>query len=125
MRSRQIVRLFVTYDIVPGPRVYVNRINIKGNDRTRDYVLRREMRFSEGDAFSSNKLTRSKDRLNYLGFFEEVNVRPQETAVPDKVDIDVEVKEQSTGEFNIGAGFSSYDGALASAEIREKTYHHP
>lgn len=112
----------VTYDIVPGPRVYVNRINIKGNDRTRDYVLRREMRFSEGDAFSSNKLTRSKDRLNYLGFFEEVNVRPQETAVPDKVDIDVEVKEQSTGEFNIGAGFSSYDGALASAEIREKNF---
>ena len=112
----------VTYDIVPGPRVYVNRINIQGNDRTRDYVLRREMRFSEGDAFSASKLTRSKDRLTYLGFFEDVNVRHQETGIPDKVDIDVNVKEQSTGEFNIGAGFSSYDGPLASAEVKEKNF---
>lgn len=112
----------VTYDIVPGPRVYVNRINIQGNDRTRDYVLRREMRFSEGDAFSASKLTRSKDRLTYLGFFEDVNVRHQETGIPDKVDIDVNVKEQSTGEFNIGAGFSSYDGPLASAEVSEKNF---
>lgn len=112
----------VTYDIVPGPRVYVNRINIRGNDRTRDYVLRREMRFVEGDAFSANKLTRSKDRLNYLGFFEDVQVKHQETGIPDKVDINVDVKEQSTGEFNVGAGFSSYDGALASAEIKETNF---
>lgn len=112
----------VTYDIVPGPRVYVNRINIQGNDRTRDYVLRREMRFSEGDAFSASKLTRSKDRLTYLGFFEDVDVRHQETGIPDKVNIDVNVKEQSTGEFNVGAGFSSYDGPLASAEVSEKNF---
>jgi outer membrane protein insertion porin family len=112
----------VTYDIVPGPRVYVNRIDIRGNDRTRDYVLRREMRFAEGDAFSSQKLTRSKDRLNYLGYFEDIQVRHAETGIADKVDIQVDVKEQSTGEFNIGAGFSSYDGALASAEIKEKNF---
>lgn len=112
----------VTYDIVPGPRVYVNRINITGNDRTRDYVIRREMRFSEGDAFSANKLTRSKDRVNFLGYFEDVSLRHAETGIPDKVDINVEVKEQSTGEFNIGAGFSSYDGALASAEVKETNF---
>tara|TARA_R110000868_G_scaffold190862_1_gene434887 strand:- start:188542 stop:190815 length:2274 start_codon:yes stop_codon:yes gene_type:complete len=112
----------VTYEIVPGPRVYVNRINVRGNDRTRDYVIRREMRFAEGDAFSSSKLSRSKDRLNYLGFFENVNMQHAETAVPDRVDIDVTVSEQSTGEFNVGAGFSSYDGPLASAEIKEKNF---
>lgn len=112
----------VTYEIVPGPRVYVNRINIRGNDRTRDYVMRREMRFSEGDAFSSSKLSRSKDRLNYLGYFEDVSIRHSETAVPDRVNIDVNVAEQSTGEFNVGAGFSSYDGPLASAEIKEKNF---
>lgn len=112
----------ITFNVVPGPRVYVNRINIRGNTRTREHVVRREMRFAEGDAFSSSKLKRSKDRLTYLGFFENVNIEHQETGVPDRVDLDVSVDEQSTGEFNIGAGFSSYEGALATADIRERNF---
>lgn len=112
----------ITFNVTPGPRVYVNRINIKGNDRTRDNVIRREMRFAEGDAFSSNKLKRSRDRLNYLGYFENVDVQPSETEYPDKIDLDVNVAEQSTGEFNVGAGLSSYEGVLANADIRERNF---
>lgn len=115
-------RIDVTFDIRPGPRVYVNRINIKGNTRTRDYVIRREMRLAEGDAFSSNKLQRSKDRLTYLGFFDKVDVKREETADPDRLDLDVEVNEQSTGEFNIGAGFSTYEGLLATADVTERNF---
>ena len=112
----------VSYHVQPGPRVYVNRINITGNERTRDYVLRREMRLSEGDAFSSTKLKRSKDRLTYLGFFEGVDLRQRETGMPDRVDVDINVTEQSTGEFSAGAGFSSYEGGLFTTEIRERNF---
>lgn len=112
----------VTYAITPGPRVYVNRINIEGNTRTRDYVIRREMRLNEGDAYSSEKIKRSRDRVNYLGFFENVDVTRQDTNQPDRVDLNVKVKEQSTGEFNIGAGYSTFDGILATASVRERNF---
>lgn len=112
----------VTFGITPGPRVYVGRINIIGNDRTRDNVIRREMRLVEGDAYSADKIKRSKDRLTYLGYFENVDVKQAETSSPDKVDLDVSVKEQSTGEFNVGAGYSTYDGLLATADVRERNF---
>ncbi len=110
----------VTFNINPGPRVYVNRIEIEGNTRTLDEVIRREMRLVEGDAFSSTKVRRSRERVNRLGFFEDVQVRQQETEVPDRVDLTFEVEEQSTGEFNIGAGFSTFEGLLASADVKER-----
>lgn len=112
----------VTYVVTPGPRVYVNRINIEGNTRTRDYVIRREMRLAEGDAYSSEKLKRSRDRINYLGYFENVDVTRQDSNQPDRVDLNVKVKEQSTGEFNIGAGYSTFDGILATASVRERNF---
>ncbi len=112
----------VTFNVVPGPRVYIDRVNITGNDRTRDEVIRRELRFAEGDAFSSTKLKRSKDRLTYLGFFEGVQVTRQETDDPDRMDLNIQVAEQSTGEVNLGAGFSTYEGALASASVRERNF---
>lgn len=112
----------ITFNVKPGPRVYVDRINIKGNTRTRDYVIRREMRLAEGDAFSSNRLQRSKDRLSYLGFFEKTDIERQEGDAPDKMNLDVTVTEQSTGEFNIGAGFSSEEGALGNANIKERNF---
>jgi outer membrane protein insertion porin family len=115
-------RIDLTFDIKPGPRVYVDRINIKGNTRTRDHVIRREMRLAEGDAFSSNKLQRSKDRLGTLGYFEKVDIKRQETDLPDRLDLEVEVAEQSTGEFNIGAGFSTYEGVLATADVTERNF---
>ncbi len=115
-------KLDVTFDVTPGPRVYVNRINVEGNSRTRDNVIRREMRLAEGDAFSSDKLKRSKDRLTYLGYFQNVDVTRSETDQPDRVDLDVKVKEQSTGEFNIGAGYSTFDGILATANVTERNF---
>ena len=115
-------KIDVSYRLVPGPRVYVNRINVNGNNRTRDNVIRREMRLSEGDAFSTTKIKRSKDRLTYLGYFENVDVRPSETGLPDRVDVDVNVAEQSTGEFSAGAGVSSYEGMLFNVEVNERNF---
>jgi outer membrane protein insertion porin family len=112
----------VTFDVTPGPRVYVNHINIEGNNRTRDYVVRREMRLNEGDAYSSDKIKRSQDRLTYLGFFEKADVTTAETDTPDRVDLNVKVKEQSTGEFNVGAGYSTYDGILGTASVKERNF---
>lgn len=112
----------VTFGVTPGPRVYVNRINVEGNTRTRDYVIRREMRLAEGDAYSSDKIKRSRDRLSYLGYFKDVDVSRAETDQPDRVDLNVKVEEQSTGEFNVGAGYSTFDGLLATADVRERNF---
>ncbi len=112
----------VIFEINPGPRVYVNRINVEGNTRTRDEVVRREMRLAEGDAFSVNKLKRSKDRLNRLGYFGKVDIKRAETDQPDRVDLTVAVEEQSTGEFNVGAGVSTFEGLLATADVRERNF---
>lgn len=112
----------VSFNVTPGPRVYVNRINVEGNDRTRDYVVRREMRLSEGDAYSSDKIKRSQDRLTYLGFFEKAEITRSDTDQPDRVDLNVKVKEQSTGEFNVGAGYSTYDGILGTASVKERNF---
>lgn len=108
------------YDISEGPRVYVDKINIKGNTRTTDEVVRREFRLVEGDPFNSSKLKRSKQRIEGLGYFSKVDIENKPTAFPDKVDIDVELEEQSTGELTFGAGFSSADGALADIGITER-----
>jgi outer membrane protein insertion porin family len=112
----------VTYAINPGPRVYVNKINIEGNTRTRDYVVRRELRLAEGDAFSAEKVKRSRDRVQYLGYFDKVDITRAETTDPDRLDLNVKVSEQSTGEFNIGAGYSTFDGLLATADVRERNF---
>lgn len=112
----------VTFNVRPGPRVYVNRINVKGNTRTQEHVIRREMRFAEGDAFSSTKLKRSRDRLQVLDYFESVELQQRETAAPDRMDLDVTVQEKSTGEFNIGAGFSSFEGVIGTTDLRERNF---
>lgn len=121
--TRESERLVdVTFNIQPGPRVYVNRVNVTGNNRTRENVVRRELRFSEGDAFSTSKIQRSRDRLTYLGFFDDVSVKHKETQYPDRLDLDVHVSEQSTGEFNVGAGYSTYESFLATADVRERNF---
>lgn len=108
------------YDISEGPRVYIDKINIKGNTRTTDEVIRREFRLVEGDPFNSSKLKRSKQRVEGLGYFSKVDIANKPTQHPDKVDVDVTVEEQSTGELTLGAGFSSADGALADVGITER-----
>lgn len=112
----------VTYKIKEGPRVYVERININGNSRTLDEVIRREFRLSEGDPYSTSKLKRTEQRLRNLGYFETVNVQTSPGTTEDKTDIDVDVQEKSTGEITFGAGFSTSDGALADIGISERNF---
>lgn len=110
----------LTFVVGESPRVFVERIDIHGNLRTIDKVIRREMLLVEGDPFSKSKLARSEQRLRDLNFFETVNIKTLPGSAPDKTVIDIEVAEQSTGELSIGAGFSTQDGPLADLRIRER-----
>jgi len=110
----------LTLQVDPGRRVYVRRVNVVGNTRTRDEVLRREMRQLESAWFDSNRLALSKDRINRLGYFTDVNV----TTVPvegttDQVDVNVKVTEKPTGAITLGAGFSSTDKVVLSAGVSQ------
>jgi len=103
-----------------GRRVYVRHVNITGNTRTRDEVVRREMRQFESSWFDSNRLKLSQDRINRLGYFTDVNVTTQPVpGTPDQVDVDVAVKEKPTGAITLGAGFSSSDKVVLSAGISQ------
>ena len=119
-RDREKLIIDLTYEIAEGPRVFVERINITGNVRTLDEVIRREFRLVEGDAFNTAKYRRSKQRIQRLGFFESVEVTQKEGSAPDKSIIEVEVAETSTGQLTIGAGISSSDGPLANVSINER-----
>lgn len=110
----------LTYRIKEGPRVYVEKVNITGNVRTLDEVVRREFRLAEGDAYSTSKLRRTEQRLNNLGFFEKVNINTEKGSAADKTVINVDVEEKSTGEISLGAGYSTSDGPLADLGIRER-----
>lgn len=112
----------LTYNVSEGPKVYVERINIFGNMRTLDEVVRREFRLAEGDAYSSSKLKRTEQRLNNLGYFEKVAIQPTQGSSPDQTQLDVQVTEKSTGEVTFGAGFSTVDGALADVGIKERNF---
>ena len=121
-RHREARTIDVTYDVEEGPRVYVERIDIVGNVRTLDKVIRREFRLVEGDAFNTNKLKRSKERIKSLGFFKKVEVTNKPGSAPDKTVVTVEVEEQSTGDLSFGLGFSTSDGPLIDASIGEKNF---
>ncbi len=109
-----------TLFIDPGRRVYVNRINVAGNTKTRDEVVRREMRQMEGAYYDAEKINRSRDRLNRLGFFNEVNVEtPSVTGTTDQVDVNVSLEEKSTGNVQLGAGFSSNEGLVISGSVSQ------
>ena len=110
----------MTLQVDPSRRVYVRRINVAGNTRTRDEVVRREMRQLESSWFDSSRLALSKDRINRLGYFTDVDV----TTVPvegtaDQVDVDVKVTEKPTGAITLGAGFSSTDKVVLSAGVSQ------
>lgn len=119
-RDREAKAVDVTYEIQEGPRVYVERINITGNVRTLDKVIRREMRLAEGDAFNTAKLRRSRQRIRNLGFFDRVEVNNVPGDAADRTVVNVEVQEKSTGEISFGVGFSTADGALADISLRER-----
>jgi outer membrane protein insertion porin family len=110
----------LTYVINEGSRVYIERIDIVGNLRTLDEVIRREFRVDEGDAFNTALLRRSRQRIENLGYFEQVELNTQPGSSPDKTRIEVEVSERSTGELSFGAGFSTSDGPLGDIRLTER-----
>ena len=110
----------ITFDVKEGPRVFVERIDITGNVRTADEVIRREFKLVEGDAYNTNKINRSKKNVDDLDFFKTVKVDQIEGSEPDKTVVKVDVEEKSTGSFSIGAGYSTTEGALATTSIRER-----
>ena len=110
----------VVFQIEESPRVFVERIDIQGNVRTIDKVIRREMLLVEGDPFNRTRLARSEQKLRDLGFFENVSVTTAQGSAPDRIVVNVGVAEQSTGELSIGAGFSTNDGPLADLSVRER-----
>ncbi|MCM2264978.1 MAG: outer membrane protein assembly factor BamA [Desulfuromonadales bacterium] len=109
-------------EIEQGPQVSVERINISGNTKTRDKVIRREMKVVEGDLFNASALKRSKARINNLGYFEAVDVTTSEGSKQSLVNVDVNVKERSTGTFSIGAGYSSVDGFVGQGSITQENF---
>ncbi|HEY8191416.1 MAG TPA: outer membrane protein assembly factor BamA, partial [Alphaproteobacteria bacterium] len=119
-RDRDAKTVNVVFQIDETPRVYVERIDIRGNVRTLDKVIRREMELVEGDPFSRTKVSKSEKNIRNLGFFEDVKVTPEQGSAPDKSVIGIDVAEQSTGELSIGAGFSTQDGPLADLRIKER-----
>ncbi|MCL6708035.1 outer membrane protein assembly factor BamA [Pseudomonas sp. R2.Fl] len=112
----------VTYLVDQGERAYVERIEIRGNTRTRDYVIRREFDISEGDAFNQEVISRAKRRLEALGYFTTVNISTAPGSAADRVVIVVDVEDQPTGSFGIGAGYSVDDGVVLEASVEEKNF---
>ncbi|MBP5161203.1 MAG: outer membrane protein assembly factor BamA [Alphaproteobacteria bacterium] len=113
----------VYFNIKESPRIFVNRVDISGNSRTLDKVIRRELRFVEGDPFNTEKLRRSKQRIENLNYFSKVDMKPVQVAnARDKADVQIDVAEKSTGAFNIGVGWSTYDGALFEAGVQERNF---
>lgn len=119
-RNEETGDIDIAFDIEEGPRVFVERINVSGNVRTLDEVVRREFRVVEGDAFNAAKLRRSLTRIEDLDFFEKVTMTQAPGSAPDKAVVNVEVEEKSTGSLSVGAGYSSEAGALGEFGIRER-----
>lgn len=112
----------VTFNVSEGQRVYVDRINVIGNTRTIDPVIRRELLLTEGDAFNRALMERSRNNLRALGFFSDVTVQEERGSAPDRSIINVNVSEQPTGELSVGAGFSSVDAFTVNLGISERNF---
>jgi outer membrane protein insertion porin family len=112
-------KISLTYEVARGKRAYFERINIRGNAKTRDKVIRREMKISEGELFNNTNLEISKRRITALGFFENVVVSTKRGSSDEFVEVNVEVAERPTGTFQIGAGFSSVENFIAQAQISQ------
>ena len=121
LKDRETGKLNVVFDIKENAKVFVNRINITGNTRTLDEVIRREFRISEGSVFNAAKIRESRKNVERLNFFSKVDI-DSERVDYDKADINVNVEEKSTGYFNVGVGYSTVNGALIRAGITENNF---
>ena len=119
-RNRDAKTIDINFVIRETPRIYVNQIIITGNTRTIDSVVRRELKFREGDPYNINRINRSKQRLQNLGFFERVEINTKRIANSDKVNLEIIIKEKKTGELNLGIGYSTVDKVTTNAGIKER-----
>ncbi|MCL2447753.1 MAG: outer membrane protein assembly factor BamA [Polyangiaceae bacterium] len=109
----------IVVPIKRGPAVRIERIEVKGNTKTRDKVIRREMEIQEGQLFSESGIENSKRRITALGYFDRVDLSTQEGSAPDRLIVNIEVTEKSTGTFQVGAGFSSIESFIATAQVQQ------
>ena len=109
----------IIFEVVEGDKFYVERVNIQGNLKTHDKVVRREVEVDEGDAFNLTKIRKTERNLNSLALFESVSVNYDQLENTNKAVVDIEIKERSTGEFSVGAGLSSLDGVMGNVGIKE------
>ena len=122
-RDKDTLTMGINFRIANAPRVYVERVDINGNTLTQDKVVRREFRLAEGDAFNSFLVKRSKDRINSLGFFQEkLDVEQKPGSAPDRIILETNVQEKSTGELSLSAGFSSLERFIVSASITQRNF---
>lgn len=119
-RDTEARRANITFALTEGPRVYIERIDISGNTRTQDRVIRREFRLAEGDAFNAAQIRRSRDRIRNLGYFGDITINNAPGSAPDRTIVDTRVVERATGEISLGGGFSTDAGFLADFGIRER-----
>jgi outer membrane protein insertion porin family len=112
----------ITFAVDEGPRTYIERINVRGNTRTRDYVIRREFDLSEGDAYNRALVDRAERRLKNLDFFKTVKILTEPGSSSDRVILIVDLEEKSTGDFSVSGGYSTSDGALAEVSISERNF---
>jgi outer membrane protein insertion porin family len=119
-RDNQARTVNLVFMVDEGQRVYIERINIRGNNRTRDYVIRREFDISEGDAYNRALVNRAERRLKNLNYFKTVKIMPEPGSAPDRIILNVDLEEQSTGEFQVSGGYSTSDGWLAEVSVAER-----
>jgi outer membrane protein insertion porin family len=112
----------IAFSIDEGPRVYIERIVITGNTRTRDYVIRREFELGEGDAYNKVLIDKAERRLNGLGFFKKVKITNSQGSAPDRVIITVDVEDQPTGSLSVSGGYSTVDGFIAEVAVTETNF---
>ncbi|GJE32768.1 outer membrane protein assembly factor BamA [Methylobacterium oxalidis] len=121
-RDRATQQVSLGFVVEDGPRVYVERINVRGNTRTRDYVIRRELDISEGDAYNRVLTDRAERRLNGLGFFKKVRFSNEPGSAPDRVIINIDVEDQPTGSFSVAGGYSTQDGIIGEVSVSESNF---
>ncbi len=119
-RNSEARTVGIAFVVEEGPRAYIERINIRGNTRTRDYVIRREFDIAEGDAYNRVLVDRAERRLKNLGYFKTVKITNEPGSAADRIILNVEVEEQSTGELSVSGGYSTSDGFIAEVSVGER-----
>jgi outer membrane protein insertion porin family len=119
-RNREAGTIDLAFNVVEGPRVFIERLDIAGNTRTQDRVIRREFRVAEGDAFNAAQLRRSRDRIRNLGYFSDVQLTTTPGSAQDRAVVTTTVQERATGEVSLGGGFSTDAGFLVDIGLRER-----